>query len=420
MDRQFKRQLQNTRKAASVLAGLSFEMRNQLLLDLQHALLGATADILAANERDFAKLSKNYEMADRLRLTKERIVSMAEGVAAVAKLPDPLGVTLEKRVMPNGLKIQRVSVPIGVLGIIYEARPNVTVDIVALALKSGNAAVLKGGSDAWATNQTLGHVIHKVLQKHNLAPEAILLVNPTEPALVASMMKAHGLIDVLIPRGGQGLIDYVRKSARIPVIETGAGVCHIYVEASANLSWAADSIINAKTRRPSVCNALDTLVIDKKIVAALLHNVALKLVKHNVLIHADQVSYSILQKLYPNALLQKVTAKDYGKEFLGLEMAIKVVNGFDQGLAHVMRYTSHHSEAIITNTKRLADQFVRSVDAAAVYINAPTSFTDGFEFGLGAEVGISTQKLHARGPMGLSALTSYKWIIEGQGQIRPV
>jgi glutamate-5-semialdehyde dehydrogenase len=416
---QLKQKLQSARRAAEMLAQLGSTQKNAILADVAQVIRSNTKQILAANQKDLTRAGETYQMKDRLLLTKERIEQMASGVEAVCELKDPVGRVLEKRILKNGLKLKRVVTAIGVVGIIYEARPNVTIEIASLTIKTGNAVVLKGGEEAHETNTVLVASIHKALARHKISKDAVVLLD-SSIAAAKTLMKAQGLVDILIPRGSNALIQAVRKYATIPVIETGAGVCHIYVEKSARLEWAQRIIVNAKTRRPTVCNALDTLVVDRAIADTLLTAVAKDLATSDVEIFADVASFAILQKHYPHRLLQHATAQSYGREFLSLKMSIKTVNGWKAGLAHVKRYTSGHSEAIITSDKKIADEFVSTVDAAAVYVNAPTSFTDGFEFGLGAEIGISTQKLHARGPMGLEALTTYKWIIEGAGQIRPV
>ncbi len=420
MDHNLKVILQNARDSADIVGTLSIQKRNGVLKSLAEALMKHTSKIMAANAKDFAVLPSNYALADRLWMTEIRIKKMAQTLTLLAKMPDPLGVEREARVMPNKLMIRRVSVPLGVLGIIYEARPDITIEISGLAIKSGNVAVLKGGTDAYHTNVCLVEVMHKVLDEHQLPRSIISIINPKNRQLVRQMLRANDFIDVIIPRGGQSLIEYVRENASVPIIETGAGVCHIYVHRNANLEWAKNSVINAKLRRPSVCNALDTLLVDREVAEVLLKAVADSLIADSVLIHADERSFSILKHIYPQHLLTKATKSDFGKEFLGYEMAIKVVRGSQEAMKHIARYGSRHSEAIMTDNNDVAEDFVNHIDAAAVYINAPTSFTDGFEFGLGAEVGISTQKLHARGPMGLEALTSSKWIIRGQGQVRSV
>lgn len=415
---QLKQQLMSAREAAQMLAQLSSTQKNAILADLATIIRSNTAQILAANQKDLQNAGETYAMKDRLLLTKERLEQMAAGVEAVRKLEDPVGQVLEKRTLKNSLRLKRVATAIGVVGIIYEARPNVTIEIATLTIKTGNAVVLKGGEEAHETNIALVACIHEALRRHGVSKDAVILLD-SSIAAAKQLMRAQGLVDILIPRGSNALIQAVRKEALIPVIETGAGVCHVYVEKTANLEWAKKIIVNSKTRRPTVCNALDTLVLDRAIAEQLLREVAAELATHGVVTYADAQSYQILEKYYAGELLKHATAESYGKEYLSLQMAVKVVADWKEGLAHVQRYTSGHSEAIVTSDKKVAETFTNTVDAAAVYVNAPTSFTDGFEFGLGAEIGVSTQKLHARGPMGLEALTTYKWIIEGAGQIRP-
>ncbi|USN53549.1 MAG: glutamate-5-semialdehyde dehydrogenase [Candidatus Nomurabacteria bacterium] len=416
MQHALERQLTQARQAANALALLSTAQKNKLLADFAAALLRHEKKILQANHRDFAKLPKDYPLADRLLLTKERIRGIAKSVSAVKGLPDPIGEVLEQRRLKNKLHLRRVLVPIGVLGVIYEARPNVTVEVASITLKTGNAVVLKGGSDADFSNKAFVQIAHEVLKKHKLNPAAISLLDPSQ---TKALMQADGYVDVLIPRGSDRLIRFVRQNATVPVIETGAGVCHTYVEKSARLDWATRIVVNAKTRRPSVCNALDTIVVDKSVVKSFMKKLAAELMKEEVVLYADAKSYAALKSYYPATLLKHAKSSDYGKEFLSLQASVKTVRDWKEGIAFVQSHTSGHSEAIVTRNTKAAQAFEQQVDAAAVYVNTATSFTDGFEFGLGAEIGISTQKLHARGPMALRELTTYKWIIEGAGQIRP-
>jgi glutamate-5-semialdehyde dehydrogenase len=335
----------------------------------------------------------------------------------VASLPSPLGKLLSETTRPNGLRIQKITVPFGVIGIIYEARPNVTFDVFALCLKSGNACVLKGGSDAHDSNNAIVKVIRDVLIKHGL-DENILSLLPADREATAELLHAHGLVDLIIPRGSQSLIDFVRQNSSIPVIETGAGICHTYFDQSGDTNKGKAIINNAKTRRPSVCNALDCLIVHKNRLIELPDLTEL-LPQSNVVIYADQPAYEVLQGKYPADLLLPANEESFGTEFLSYKMSVKTVNDFDEALDHIAKYSSKHSEAIVAEDKEVQEIFKKSVDAAAVYCNVSTAFTDGAQFGLGAEIGISTQKLHARGPMALEELTSYKWIIEGDGQIRP-
>lgn len=420
MNAHLQQQLQTARIGARKLANLPIEKRNAILVDLAEALVRDQKQIEQANQQDVAAVSQGYTLLDRLQLTPRRFSQMVEGVKSVVQLTDPLNRLLEERTVSSGLVVSRISVPLGVIGIIYESRPDITVEICSLAIKSGNAVVLKGGTDAYYSNQAIINTIHTVLHQHGLPESGIIFIDPRDRENVTQMMRANGLIDVLIPRGGQNLIHYVRDTATVPVIETGAGVCHTYIEKSARLEWAVPIVLNAKLRRPSVCNTLDTLIIDQEVASELLQQLAPSLAGVKVKIHADLASYSLLQDKYPAELLFKLEEKDLGKEFLALEMSIVLVEGMSQAIEHIQKYGSGHSEAIVSENKKEANRFVAEIDAAAVFVNAPTSFTDGFEFGLGAEIGISTQKLHARGPMGLEALTSYKWVVIGEGQIRSV
>lgn len=419
MDRRLLTQLQRARVAARALAALSTSKKNAILLDIADALERSTGAIIRANQADFARLPNAYALADRLRLDEKRIHALAVSTRAVRQLADPVGIMLETTTRPNGLRISRITTPIGVIGMIYEARPNVTVEVATLTLKSGNAVLLKGGRDASETNRALVGIIRRVLRRHRIPEDAVSLIDSHSRTIVRQLMTANGYVDVLIPRGSERLIAAVRKTATVPTIETGAGVCHTYIERTARLAWATAIVVNAKTRRPSVCNALDTLLVDRAIAGRLIRTVSTPLADRGVTLHADPASYRFLQQRYPKQLLRHAQPKDFGHEFLSLHAAVKVVRDWREALAHMQRYTSGHSEGIVTSNQSVARAFVDQIDAAAVYVNAPTSFTDGFEFGLGAEIGISTQKLHARGPMGLRELTTYKWIVRGQGQIRP-
>jgi len=392
------------------LAALSLKKRNQILKNISGLLVKHQKKIIKANALDLKNL-KRLEMRDRLVLNEKRLSGMAGGLLKVAALKDPLGQTIEKKKLANGLNLQKVSVPLGVVGVIYESRPNVTIDLAGLAIKSGNALVLKGGSEAQASNKVLVDLVHRALKLAGLPSDVMLLIDPKSD-WQKPLLNAHGLVDVLIPRGSNNLITWVRENSKLPVIETGAGVCHTFVDADANIEKSADIIVNAKIQRPDVCNALDTLVIHKKAMKALAA-ASKKLASHRVEIFADADAYGELKKAYPMKLLHKAKPKDYGHEFLGLQMSVKTVKSFEEGLEFIKKNTSGHSEAILSKNKKNISRFLREVNAAAVYANASTRFTDGEEFGMGAEVGISTQKLHARGPMGLTALTSYKWIATG-------
>lgn len=398
------------------LSLLRDDLRNQVLLDLAQRLESATDAIIVANKLDLAKMSLNDPKYDRLKLTAERINSMANDLRQVAGLVSPLGRTLEQRRLANGLDLQKIAVPLGVVAVIYEARPNVTIDVFSLCLKSGNAAVLKGGSDAWHSNQCLVNLIRESLRANNLSGDLVYLM-PPERAAVYDLLNAVGLVDVCIPRGSQELIKFVRENARIPVIETGAGIVHTYVDASADVLNAAKIIHNAKTRRVSVCNALDCLLLHTARLNDLTQLVA-PLADSQVIIYADSASYAVLNGVYPAELLQVATDESFGCEFLDYKLSIKVVVDLAEAINHIQHYTSGHSEAIVANDAAIIEEFINKIDAAVVYVNASTAFTDGGEFGMGAEIGISTQKLHARGPMALPELTSYKWIVRGNGQIR--
>ena len=411
-------QLENTLKASRMLNLVDEETIIRVLIDLADETEKQTPIILAENKKDLDRMDVSDPKYDRLKLTANRISGIAADIRNVAALPNPVGRILSETVRPNGMKITKVSVPFGVIGIIYEARPNVTFDVFSLCLKSGNACLLKGGSDAIYSNTAIVNIIHQVLSKHGLQLDAVTLL-PVGRDETNEMLHANGYIDLIIPRGSQGLIDYVRQNSSIPVIETGAGICHTYFDAEGDLGKGAEIVFNAKTRRPSVCNALDCLIVHSSRLYDLPVLVA-KLAEKEVVIYADEPSYNILQKSYPENLLQPATVESFGTEFLSLKMAVKTVHSFDEALDQISRYSSKHSEAIISENHSVIQKFRKMVDAAAVYSNASTAFTDGGQFGLGAEIGISTQKLHARGPMALEELTSYKWIIEGEGQVRPV
>jgi|GEM_PF-833 len=409
-------QLQATKQASRMLAGLPEQEVNAFLLRLADALEQDAEKILQANQRDLARMNPEDPKFDRLLLNQERIQAIAKDVRTVAGLPSPVGKILEEHTRPNGLKITKISVPIGVIGIVYEARPNVTVDSFSLCFKSRNASTLKGGSDASFSNEALAACIHRVLRDASL-PEEILLLLPPDRSAVTEMLHARGLVDVVIPRGSQKLIDFVREEATIPVIETGAGIVHIYVDQSADVAMAASVIFNAKTRRPGVCNTVDTVIIHADRLSDLLQ-IMQPLQASRVRIFADKPAFDHLSGSYDSSLLEPAKEEHFGTEFLSLKLSVATVRNMDEALAHIRCHSSGHSESIIAKDQEAIERFLREVDAAAVYANASTAFTDGGEFGLGAEIGISTQKLHARGPMGLEALTSYKWIVRGNGQIR--
>lgn len=414
---------ERARAAARKLATSSVGARNRALASIAAALRSQSTEILAANGEDLAVARATGvppALQDRLLLDGGRLEAMARGVEAVAALDDPLGETFDARRLPNGLQIGKRRVPIGVLGVIYEARPNVTVDVAALCLKSGNAAILRGGKETLHSNAALAGLIAASCQEAGLPGESIQLVRSPERALVAELLHLDRHVDMIIPRGGADLHELCRREARMPVITGGIGVCHLYVDAAADLDKAVPVIYNAKVQRPTVCNALDTVLVHRRIARAFLPRMAEALAGAGVEMRADAEALGILQG-QPEASrwrLAPATASDFGQEFLALILAIKVVGGLDEALEHIARYSTGHSDGILTEDYTAARRFVDEVDSAAVYVNASTRFTDGGEFGLGAEVAISTQKLHARGPMGLKELTTYKWVIEGTGQVR--
>lgn len=405
-------------KAASRKMGrLTEERRNEILLKLSDTILSNADSLLEANARDLARMNPDNPLYDRLKLTRQRLEGIASDMRHVASLPSPLGEIIEERVLPNGLRLRRVRVPFGVIGVIYEARPNVTFDVFSLCFKSGNACVLKGGSDAECSNEAIVSLIHEVLRSEGISPDVVALLPATHEA-TAAMLNAVGYIDVCIPRGGRRLIDFVRDNARVPVIETGAGVVSAYFHSAGDTAMGAAIISNAKTRSVSVCNALDTLLIDRTRLSDL-PALAAPLAEKNVEIHADDEAYAALDGRYPAALLRHADADTWGTEWMDYKMGIRTVADLSEAVEHIARYGSGHSECIITADEAAADRFQCEVDAACVYLNAPTSFTDGAQFGLGAEIGISTQKLGPRGPMGLREITTYRWLINGTGQLRP-
>jgi len=411
-----KEQLGLVLKASRKLNLVSVEKINAVLEDIASAAIENTAFILQENAKDLSRMDPADPKYDRLMLTAERIKGIASDISNVASLPSPLARVLSQNTRPNGLQIKKITVPFGVIGIIYEARPNVTFDVFSLCLKSGNACVLKGGSDASDSNIAIVKIIHETLRKHDL-DENILSLLPNDREATNELLHAHGLVDLIIPRGSQSLINFVRENSTIPVIETGAGICHTYFDEFGDTAKGQAIVNNAKTRRPSVCNALDCLIIHEKRLTDLPELTKLLPVS-NVVIYADEKAYPVLEGKYPSQLLEHANEESFGTEFLSYKMSVKTVSDLDEALDHIAAYSSKHSEAIVSENKDALEIFRKSVDAAAVYCNASTAFTDGAQFGLGAEIGISTQKLHARGPMALEELTSYKWIIEGDGQIR--
>lgn len=400
--------------AAPVLRAADDRQLKKTLLMIADELEKQQTTILRANQKDVAKQDAANPRTDRLMLNEERIKAIANSIRKVSRLSNPSNKILERKKLKNGLLLEKKSVPLGVVGAVYESRPNVTFDIAALCLRSGNACILKGSSEATHTNLAAIHLIQQVLKKNNLPPEVVTLLSP-ERETVQELFKATEYVDVLIPRGSEGLINFVRKNSLVPVIETGAGVCHVYVEQKASLAKAVKIAVNAKVSRPSVCNAMDALLVDKSIATSFLTQLQPEFEKYEVEVLADEAAYKIL-KGYP--FLHKAVEADFGKEFQSLKCAIKVVNNFNDALTHIREHSTKHSEAIVTEDKKQAEIFLREVDAAAVYHNASTRFTDGEEFGLGAEIGISTQKLHARGPFALEKLVTEKWILRGNGQIR--
>lgn len=414
MTLQLKETFENVKRASRSLALLSDEQRNEILLAVANAIVDNKERILSANSQDLAKMSKENPLYDRLQLTESRLEGIAADMRNVATLPSPLGHITKQKTLPNGLRLCRVSVPFGVIGMIYEARPNVTFDVFSLCFKSGNACVLKGGKDADCSNREEVALIHEILEKYGVSKDVVALLPATHEA-TGEMLNAVGYVDLCIPRGGRKLIDFVRDTARIPVIETGAGVVNTYFDKDGDLEMGKAIINNAKTRRVSVCNALDCLLIHESRLADL-PALCEKMAEKHVIIFADEKAYATLDGKYP--YLEHATDDSFGTEFMDYKLAIKTVGSLDEALEHIDNNGSGHSEAIVTMNEQAARKFQAHVDAACVYWNAPTSFTDGAQFGLGAEIGISTQKLGPRGPMALEEITTYKWLIEGEGQIR--
>lgn len=404
------------RTASRTLALLSDDIINQILNAVADAVIRQTPFILAENDKDLTRMDKRNPKYDRLKLTEERLKDIATDIRNVAPLPSPLGRILKETTRPNGMKLTKISVPFGVIGVIYEARPNVSFDVFSLCLKSGNACILKGGSDADCSNRVIVQVIHEVLKQFSIDPHIVELL-PAEREATTELLHAVGYVDLIIPRGSSSLINFVRENAKIPVIETGAGICHTYFDEYGEANKGAEIIYNAKTRRVSVCNALDCTIIHEKRLPDL-PVLCKTLQDSHVIIYADQAAFQSLEGHYPADLLQHATPESFGTEFLDYKMAVKTVKSFEDALGHIQKNSSKHSECIVTENKQRSELFLKIVDAACVYANVSTAFTDGSQFGLGAEIGISTQKLHARGPMGLEEITSYKWIIEGDGQTR--
>lgn len=408
--------LDKLRDASYSLAFLDESKIKDVLNGIADAIEKETESLLSANALDLARMDKSNPMYDRLMLTPDRLKGIADDMRNVANLESPVGKVIDERVRPNGMKLTRVRVPFGVIGVIYEARPNVSFDVFSLCFKSRNTCALKGGSDADDSNKAIVALIHRVLEQNGVNPSVVELL-PAGHEAAAELMKAVGKVDLLIPRGSARLIKSVREQAQVPVIETGAGVCHTYFDKEGDLKKGADIIFNAKTRRISVCNALDSLVLHADRLKDL-PELCSRLATKNVVIEADEQSYAALEGKYPAELLEHATAESFGKEFLAYRMSIKTVPSFDEALLHIRNYTSHHSECIVTENADHGRMFQQYIDAACVYVNVSTAFTDGGQFGLGAEIGISTQKMHARGPMALEEITTYKWLINGDGQTR--
>lgn len=419
--------LAKVKKASQKLGLIPTSTVKKVLNDLAREILADQKKILAANAQDLKKMDPQDSKYSRIQLTPKKLQGIADDLKKVAQLPSPLNQMLEKKTLPNGLFLKKMSVPLGVIGIVYEARPNVTIDVFAICLKSGNASVLKGGSDAYHSSGTLFHCIQKVLRKNKIDPNITYLLPPDREA-VSAILNARDYVDLIIPRGGRGLIDFVRENSKVPVIETGAGVVHTFFDETGDLKFGQKIIENAKVSRPSACNALDTLLIHEKRLVDLPKLLG-PLTAHNVEIFADAKAYAQLkarahssaqsaQINFDSKLLHKANSEDFGREFLSLKLAIKTVKNIDEAIEHISRFGSKHSEAIISKNQKNIQKFLNEIDAACVYANTSTAFSDGGQFGMGAEIGISTQKLHARGPMALKEMTSYKWIVEGSGQIR--
>lgn len=408
--------LADLRTAAAALNRQPEKKLNDCLQTLADLIGKNIGPLLAANTLDLARMDPENPKYDRLLLNESRLRDIASDLRRVATLPSPLGVLHEDRALGNGMKLRRISVPIGVVGIIFESRPNVTFDVFALNLKAGNASALKGSRDARDSNVAIKKLIDAALDAHGL-PRACYLA-PAEREALKPILEADGLVDVIIPRGSQGLIDFVRANSSVPVIETGAGICHTYIDEAANLNWAKAIVTNAKSRRVSVCNALDCILLHCTCVSALPEILRELGQTHRCEVFADERAHAALNGNYPAELLHQAAPDSFGTEFLSMKLSVKTVDDIGEAIAHVERYGSRHSEAIVTNNEANKNRYLKEVDAAVVYANASTAFTDGGQFELGAEIGISTQKLHARGPMGLAALCSYKWLVEGRGEVR--
>lgn len=408
--------IKDAKRASGIMAGITDEKVSEILREVASMLVEKTGEILAANAKDLAGLDKSDPDYDRLLLNEKRVADISSDMVAVSRLDAPYGHVLSETTRPNGMTIRKVTVPFGVIGVIYEARPNVTADVYSLCFKAGSACVLKCGHEAWHSSNTIVDIIHSVLAKHGL-PEGLCTLMPADRESATAMMNAVGLIDVIIPRGGRGLIDFVRNNSKVPVIETGAGVCHTYVSASADSDMSRAVVTNAKTRRVSVCNALDCVIVHESRLDDLA-DICRDVADKNVVVYADERSYKALEGKYPESLLRRADNESYGTEFRDYKMAIKTVDSTEEALEHIAVFGSHHSECIMSGDEEEIAEFQNRVDAACVYANVSTAFTDGGQFGFGAEIGISTQKLHARGPMALPELTTYKYLISGSGQTR--
>ncbi|MDQ3279699.1 MAG: glutamate-5-semialdehyde dehydrogenase [Bacteroidota bacterium] len=408
------RLIRRTYEASFPLQAATNAQTKKALLHLSRLLVENTASLIKANQKDLARQDPDNPKTDRLLLNEERIRAIAKAIKTIAALPCPAGLLLEEKVLKNGIRLQRHTAPLGVVGVIYESRPNVTFDIAALCLRSKNACLLKGSRDAAETNRAAVAIIKKALQENDLPVDCVTLL-PSEREVLSQVFTATRYIDVIIPRGSVGLIAHVRQNSLVPTIETGAGVCHIYVEKEADLAKAVNIVVNAKVSRPSVCNAVDTVLVDAPVASAFFKKLQPQFGQHRVKVFADPKAYALL-KGYPH--LGKATKESFGAEYLSLQCSIKVVNGLEEAMAHIRQYSTRHSEAIVSENKKQCDRFIQGIDAAVVYANASTRFTDGEEFGLGAEIGISTQKLHARGPFALEKLVTEKWIALGNGQVR--
>ena len=414
-------QAKAAKTASRKLAGTSTEVKNAALIAIAEAIEANRMSILRANEQDLEAAKRkglNFHMMDRMTLTNARVKDMADAARNIASLEDPIDEILEQRDMPNGLNLQRVRVPLGVIGVIYESRPNVTIDIATLCLKSGNGVVLRGGKECILTNTVLAGIVKNAIESAGISSDVVQFVETTDRALVKEMLEMDDVIDLMIPRGSAELVKFVGENAKMPAITGGVGVCHTYIDADANLEDALNIVVNAKTKRPTVCNAMDTVLIHQSVARKFLPNLAAAFGVHDVELRADGRSMSVLDALACGAKVVPAKSDDFGTEFLGLIASVKIVDSIDEAMDHIAEYGSKHSEAIISENTETIEQFLNEVDAGAVFANTSTYFNDGAQFGLGAEVAISTNKLHARGPMGLKEITTYKWKVRGHGQVR--